>query len=151
MDFGKILEDWEEIRRNEKQKKGDKKTAAHTHLSRWLQENPDFVPPAKSETAPGSPGFRAKDLPIEAEIDLHGCSVADAGKKLLAFLNESKQRGLKKVLIIHGKGRHSKTDPVLKKIVTQVLEKCAIAGQTGTPARVQGGNGATWVILRDKK
>jgi DNA-nicking Smr family endonuclease len=151
MDFGKILKDWEEIRRKEKRGKGYKKSAARDHLARWLQENPDFVPSGKQEKdrkgfSPG-PG----NLPIEAEIDLHGCSAAEAEKKLWAFLRESKRKGLRKVLIIHGKGQHSKTDPVLKKTVTRVLEKCTAAGRTGNPDRRKGGSGATWVLLRDKK
>ena len=42
-------------------------------------------------------------------IDLHGFSLEDANKIVEGFINNSYQEGIKKVIVVTGKGRRSKT------------------------------------------
>ena len=53
-----------------------------------------------------------KNLPVEAQIDLHGLTREEAWIRLGAFISECSSRRLKKVLIVHGKGNHSEEEPV---------------------------------------
>ncbi len=86
----------------------------------------------------------------QAHLDLHGLHQDEAEKKLNSFISECKRRGLKKIMIIHGKGNHTKgTDPVLGKLVRNFIEKDGRCGMSGHPkTKYEGGAGATWVILR---
>lgn len=86
----------------------------------------------------------------EATVDLHGLHQDEAEERLYNFVTECKRRGLKKILIIHGKGIHtSGTDPVLGELVRRFIEHDKRCGASGHPKSKQdGGNGATWVILK---
>lgn len=87
----------------------------------------------------------------DARIDLHGLIESEAESRLIAFLEGSRQRGFKKVLIIHGKGHHSKGEPVLGKMVKRVLDSTRFAGARKEAAKQDGGSGAIVVILREKE
>ena len=89
-----------------------------------------------------------KKMKPQDELDLHGFTSAEAELELEKFLIQSKKRGLKKVLIVHGKGNHSPNGPVLKETVYTYLRRCSFTGMTGTPDRSLGGSGAVWVIIR---
>ncbi|MCK5673758.1 MAG: Smr/MutS family protein [Spirochaetales bacterium] len=89
-----------------------------------------------------------RKLPPEAEIDLHGKTIEESEQLLSGFLKGSSRKGLRKVLIIHGKGKHSKSGPVLGMWVKHYLETSSISGETGHPDKRDGGIGATWVILK---
>lgn len=85
----------------------------------------------------------------EATIDLHGLTRDEAWNRLDAFVGDCKRRGLKKILVIHGKGNHSHgTDPVLGPMVRLFIEKDSRMGSSGHPDRNNGGTGATWVIIK---
>jgi len=84
----------------------------------------------------------------EAEIDLHGKTLIEAEYLLSDFIKQSKKNGLRKVLIIHGKGKHSQNGPVLSGLVREYLESSTLCGETGSPDKRDGGRGATWVILK---
>ena len=86
----------------------------------------------------------------EARIDLHGLRKDEAEERLNLFIGDCKRRGLKKVMIIHGKGIHTTgTDPVLGKLVRSFIEHDKRCGTSGHPKnKAEGGNGATWVILK---
>lgn len=85
----------------------------------------------------------------DATVDLHGLTREEAEKKLDRFVADCLRRGLKKILIIHGKGIHSNgSDPVLGEMVRKFIETDKRLGSSGHPGRAQGGSGATWVILR---
>lgn len=86
---------------------------------------------------------------IEAQLDLHGQTVAQARISVTRFLQESRSVGRRCVRIIHGKGRGSEGKlPVLKGKVNvwlrrkdEVLAFC--------PAQpTDGGNGAVYVLLK---
>lgn len=86
----------------------------------------------------------------EAFIDLHGLHQDEARERLENFVTDCKRKGLKKILIIHGKGIHtSGTDPVLGELVRRFIEQDKRCGASGHPkTKQEGGTGATWVLLK---
>ena len=86
----------------------------------------------------------------EATFDIHGLHQDEARIQLDAFITNCKNRGLHKVLIIHGKGIHTHgTDPVLGEVVRRFIESDKRCGQSGHPKnKNDGGTGATWIILK---
>lgn len=91
---------------------------------------------------------RLRAMKCEAVIDLHGLTRDDAWRRLESFFADSVRRGLKKVLIIHGKGVHSADDPVLSRMVRLFIEQNSHAGESGASERDAGGSGSTWVLLK---
>ena len=85
---------------------------------------------------------------IEAELDLHGHTVAEARQSLVAFLNEAHHRGLRCVRIIHGKGNSSlQRQPILKKKVNYWLRQLhQVLAFTSAQPR-DGGTGAIYLLL----
>lgn len=91
-------------------------------------------------------------IPVQARIDLHGLTLEAARKAVDAFLKESKGRGLRKVLIIYGKGLHSGGgESVLKKGIQSYLEGHVLAGRRQTASGQDGGNGALYVFIKTAK
>lgn len=86
----------------------------------------------------------------EATIDLHCLHQDEAERKLNDFITICCRRGLRKILIIHGKGIHTTgTDPVLGELVRKIIEYDKRCGTSGHPkSKHDGGTGATWVILK---
>ena len=86
----------------------------------------------------------------EAHLDLHGLHQDEAESRLNIFISDCIKRGLKKVMIIHGKGIHTTgTDPVLGELVRKFIERDKRCGMSGHPkTKQEGGTGATWVILK---
>lgn len=86
---------------------------------------------------------------IQDEFDLHGMTAPQARIATAAFLQECRQRGIRCVRIIHGKGLRSRNRmPVLKRklghwlmVRDEVLAYCE-----ARPA--DGGSGAVVVLLR---
>lgn len=153
-DFGEILERWEREGAHHPRHHHDE---ARESLERWLD---DHDPPDKdrvrSESRSDSARNRGRErarlraLPPQATIDLHGKTVEQAHAALRQFLAESRDQGLEKVLIVHGKGNHSPSgrEAVLSGLVRRVLEECEWTGESGFADRNHGGAGATWVVLR---
>ncbi len=86
----------------------------------------------------------------EARLDLHGLHQEEAKAALDRFITDCKMRGLRKVIIIHGKGIHTTgTDPVLGELVRRFIEGDKRCGASGHPkTKAEGGSGATWVLLK---
>jgi hypothetical protein len=90
---------------------------------------------------------------IEAHIDLHGQTAAQAEESFNTFLRESTRLGRRAVLVIHGRGLSSPASPVLKNRVQRWLtsgfwRKWVLAFCS---ARLcDGGAGATYVLLRSR-
>jgi DNA-nicking Smr family endonuclease len=86
---------------------------------------------------------------IQDEFDLHGLTAAEARPATAAFLQECRQRGIRCVRIIHGKGLRSRNRmPVLKRklghwlmVRDEVLAFCEARP-------MDGGSGAVVVLLR---
>ena len=87
-------------------------------------------------------------LPIDGSIDLHGMTVPDAISSLELFFSKAEALAWRKVLIVHGKGIHSKEGPVLMDTVRRWLERRPSAGRSGPADAELGGGGATWVLLK---
>lgn len=91
---------------------------------------------------------RLRAARAEATIDLHGCNRDEAWARLEAFFTDALRRGLRKVLIVHGKGAHSEGASVLPSLVRLFIERHPHAGESGHPDGREGGAGSTWVILK---
>ncbi|MGD8677840.1 MAG: Smr/MutS family protein [Chromatiales bacterium] len=86
----------------------------------------------------------------EATLDLHGLRVLEARKALAQFLARSTARGRRCVRIIHGKGRGSSEQPILKQKINQWLpQRQEVLAFTSAP-RWDGGTGAVYVLLSRK-
>jgi DNA-nicking Smr family endonuclease len=84
----------------------------------------------------------------DAVIDLHGLTRDEAWNSLEIFFHDGKQRGFEKLLIVHGKGNHSRGEAVLNRTAREFIERCPFAGESGHGSAALGGTGATWVILK---
>jgi DNA-nicking Smr family endonuclease len=90
---------------------------------------------------------------IQAHVDLHGYNVEAAKEMFEKFLKWAAFTGKRGVLIVHGRGLCSPSEPVLKKKVEEWLtrgpwRKWVIAYSS---ARIyDGGAGATYVLLRER-
>ena len=113
----------------------DKDAAADEYNEHMLMENRSYL----------------KELHPDASLDLHGMTKEEAEEQLKIFVMESCKKGFRKILFIHGKGNHSTgSDPVLGEAVKSFIEHDKRLGTSGHPDRRHGGNGATWVIIRDQ-
>ena len=117
------------------------------------------APPPKAELPPldrfaGVDRATAERLkrgrrPVEASLDLHGMTQAEAHRALAAFITGSRSAGRRCVLVITGHGRLS--GGVLKGAVPRWLDEPDLrrAVLAIAPARPQhGGHGALYVLLR---
>ena len=128
MDFGDILDKWE------KQDNGIyDKDAENTDRQFSVQDR----------------RRRLRNKKPEAELDIHGLTRNEAWQSLESFFAESRRNGFEKVQIIHGKGHHSSGEPVLKRTVVEFIEQCPFAGESGRGKTSTGGEGATWVLLKE--
>ncbi len=148
MSFDDILREWEA---GEPARKARRDKPAARNFSDWLERHPP-APEAGREDAYGpTAAERAAELRRlrpEATLDLHGLRADEVEPALERFLSGSRRRGLRKVLVIHGKGRHSQGEPVLNRLVRRCLERSPHAGACGPADRTLGGSGAVWVALR---
>jgi DNA-nicking Smr family endonuclease len=97
--------------------------------------------------------LRAGKVRAEATLDLHGEQVAPAVARLQAFLLESRGLGRRCVLVIHGKGTHSDHGAPLREGVLHALlgSLSGLVHAFASAARADGGDGATYVVLRGGK
>ena len=150
MDFGDILDQWE----NEK-KEGRKKNGNHVMdslLEKYIPEKDTIVRKEITEDIhPGEKRNKLLRMKVERTIDLHGHTVAEAIERLNSFMEQCRKDGVRKVLIIHGKGNHSRKAPILAKKVLHFIQKSPLAGEYGTASKELGGKGALWVIIRGGK
>lgn len=89
-------------------------------------------------------------IPSEASLDLHGMRVVEARRALLRFLDQSMTRHRQCIHIIHGKGRGSERQPVLKQKVNQWLRQRDEVLAFSSAPRWDGGTGAVYVLLSKK-
>ncbi len=154
MDFGEILEEWEKYKKKEKKKQ---KSRVREELTEWLEKHSSDIDRYAREKDSGSGNDRIeaarrreelRKMKPERTLDLHGFRVKEAEIALDTFIEGCKRSGIKKVLIIHGKGKHSKEEPRLRKAVIRFLEKNPYAGEFGVASREYGGKGALWLIIK---
>ncbi|MDX1518085.1 MAG: Smr/MutS family protein [Woeseiaceae bacterium] len=88
---------------------------------------------------------------VQAEIDLHGMTVAEARPRLAEFIAECASDGKRCVRIVHGKGLGSgQRGPVLKPSVNRWLRRWDAVLAFVSARQVDGGTGAVYVLLRDR-
>jgi DNA-nicking Smr family endonuclease len=94
---------------------------------------------------------RLRNKKPDAELDIHGKTSDEAWLVLETFFADAREKGHEKLLIIHGKGNHSAGEAVLKRVVMDFIERCTFAGESGRGKASSGGEGATWVLLKETK
>ena len=93
--------------------------------------------------------LRRGSYPIEARLDLHGLTQAEAHSRLGAFLANAQARGHRCVLVITGRGL--RTGGTLRAMTPQWLEADPNRARVLSYAQAQlhhGGEGALYVLLR---
>ena len=86
---------------------------------------------------------------IEAELDLHGLTRDEAQQQLNEFIAEVRDRGIRCIRIIHGKGYGSSNQgPVIKPLVNQWLRQRDEILAFCSARPVDGGTGAVYVLVK---
>ena len=96
--------------------------------------------------------LRRGEFAVQAHIDLHGMIQAAAKLALEGFVVDSVRKGLRTVLVVHGRGLRSPGGmPVLKHAAAQWLSHGHMGGYVlafATARPADGGAGAMYVLLR---
>jgi DNA-nicking Smr family endonuclease len=96
--------------------------------------------------------LRRGEFAVQGHVDLHGMTRDEAKREVEGFLRASRNAGKRCVLVVHGRGLHSKDQlPVLKDALRTWLSTArfgrhVLAFATARP--VDGGAGAIYVLLR---
>ena len=86
---------------------------------------------------------------VQAEIDLHGMTVAEAKPRLTDFIENCARNGQLCVRVVHGKGLGSgQRGPVLRNSVNHWLRKWDAVLAFASARQVDGGTGAVYVLLQ---
>lgn len=114
------------------------------------QEYVEWVNPEYHDTI--IPKLHEGHFSVQTFLDLHGCTVAEAEAELESFVQESFQKGLRCIKIIHGRGLRSVKGARIKQAVVKRLSghfrRDVIAFVTAR--QCDGGLGALYVLLRKK-
>ena len=87
---------------------------------------------------------------VQAEIDLHGMTVAEARPRLADFIEYNARSGKTCVRVVHGKGIGSgERGPRLKLSVNRWLRRWEFVLAFVSTRQVDGGTGAVYVLLQD--
>ncbi len=108
--------------------------------------------------------FRKEQNNKIKSIDLHGYSLAEANKKIENFITQSHKEGVKKIIVVTGKGLHSENegDPYVSKNLSilkysvpefinknhDLMEKIIEIKDANLE---DGGSGAFYIFLKKKK
>jgi DNA-nicking Smr family endonuclease len=118
-----------------------------------LSDSDEFIEGRVSGLDPGIVRrLRKGEYAVQGHIDLHGMTRDEAKLAVDRFLRESRNQGKRCVLLVHGRGMHSRDQvPVLKEalkvwLATQRFGRHVLAFATARP--VDGGAGAIYVLLR---
>ncbi len=96
--------------------------------------------------------LRRGHFAVDAEIDLHGMTGAEAKAALREFIAAAVHRRMSCVRVIHGKGRRSgPRGPVLKNVVNHWLQRAEDILAFGSARSIDGGSGAVYVLLRKNR
>jgi len=96
--------------------------------------------------------LRRGDFSVQGHIDLHGMTRDEAKRAVDEFLKKARVAGKRCVLLVHGRGLHSKDQvPILKDalrswLATARFGRHVLAFATARPT--DGGAGAIYVLLR---
>ena len=95
--------------------------------------------------------LRRGEWPSERRVDLHGLSASEARRELVSEVQDAAAAGERCVLVIHGRGLHSESGPVLRDGVLAWLTAPPLAARVMAFASAlprDGGAGACYVLLR---
>jgi DNA-nicking Smr family endonuclease len=96
--------------------------------------------------------LRRGEFAIQGHVDLHGMLKEEAKSQLEAFLGKARQQGKRCVLVVHGRGLHSKDQvPVLKEALKRWMHTARFARHVlgfSTARPHDGGAGAIYVLLK---
>jgi len=95
--------------------------------------------------------LRNGEFPPDARVDLHGLHSPAARRAVQETIQRVSAQSKRCVLVVHGRGKHSEGEPVLKEAFLEWLAEPPIAPRVlaFTSARGRdGGVGATYVLLR---
>jgi DNA-nicking Smr family endonuclease len=96
--------------------------------------------------------LRKGEFSVQGHVDLHGLSREDAKPLLESFLTSARSAGRRCVLVVHGRGLHSKDQvPVLKEALKRWMGTARFAQHIlafATARPHDGGAGAVYVLLR---
>jgi len=140
MNFADILEKWDRISGN----------STKDDLEEWLQKN-EIIDKDSDYEKKYTPGEKRRYLHRKTPddiLDIHGLTSEKAWISLDLFFSGAKDKGYKKLRIIHGKGNNSQGNAVLLHTVRKFIEKYPYAGENGFEKAANGGTGATWVLLK---
>jgi DNA-nicking Smr family endonuclease len=124
---------------------------------------PSRPPPLEIGRAPGVDKRQADRLKrgrteIDARIDLHGMTQAEAHDRLVGFIGRAAANGLRLVLVITGKGltgeMSGRGSGVLREAVPRWLNEPGLRGRVLAISYAQpkhGGHGALYVLLKRPK
>ena len=111
----------------------------------------------------GVNGIKLKKNYIINSFDLHGLTLSDANKKIYELINSSYNQGINKLIIVTGKGIHSKNekDPyvskdygILKHSVPEYIknnsELMSMIIEIKDAKIEDGGGGAFYIFLKKK-
>ncbi len=96
--------------------------------------------------------LRRGEFAVQGHVDLHGMSREEAKVAVDDFLRKARAAGKRCVLLVHGRGIHSRDQvPILKEalrtwLTTNRFGRHVLAFATARP--VDGGAGAVYVLLR---
>lgn len=90
--------------------------------------------------------------PFEAKIDLHGCTIEEAGIRLQAALNNATACHYRCILVVHGKGKSSfDNKPAIKSHVNLWLRDTGSVLAFHSALPKHGGTGAIYVLLKRQR
>lgn len=96
--------------------------------------------------------LRRGDYAVQGHLDLHGRTREEAKGEVERFLRDARRAGKRCVLLVHGRGLHSRDQlPVLKDALKAWLGQARLARHVlafSTARPTDGGAGALYVLLR---
>ncbi len=96
--------------------------------------------------------LRRNDPAPEEAIDLHGLDARSAAREVKQAVQDARERGVRCLRVIHGKGLHSESGAVLRDRVPGWLSRPPLAAIVLAFARSRrDGGGSTVVLLRRKR
>ena len=121
-------------------------------MDEWLARYPPRQfdgPDPEDSTRSGAHTTRPDKVRVDDTLDLHGYRLEEALATTGAFIDRAVENGYRKVLVIHGKGANGQG--ILRTQVRAYLEHHPMTGAMGYSRGAEGGRGALWVMLRDKR
>jgi DNA-nicking Smr family endonuclease len=91
------------------------------------------------------------DYSVQAHLDLHGLGPDEAKDRFDAFIREARKQGYNCVRIVHGRGKHSASEPAVLKIhltrwlSSRKMRRVVVA--FASARWTDGGSGAVYVLL----